>query len=232
MKTCNEKMEILKDIQVEFRLDDICKALRIRTSDERSRIESLVETAKGLIVARAAYKVGYIVAKFDNAVTIDGIQLTSTILRKNLEEAWRVFPYAVTIGDELDGVAKTLDDLLERFWLDFIGNMALRSAQYGLKNLLCSKYALEQVSSMSPGSLPDWPIEEQKPLFAILGSTRSAIGVTLTDSLVMQPTKSLSGIFFPTQVTFYSCQLCSREGCIGRRAKYRKELAEHYGIEQ
>jgi hypothetical protein len=50
--------------------------------------------------------------------------------------------------------------------------------------------------------------------------------VTLTDSFLMVPTKSVSGIVFPTEVSFESCRLCPRSDCPGRRAKYDPNLWE------
>jgi hypothetical protein len=230
MTELNEPEQILEGIPVRLNADSICKGLRIRSIDDRSRIESLVETSKSLIVPRAAYRACYVETKLEDAVVIDGVRLNSSILRKNLEEPWRVFVYVVTIGDELDITAKTFDDLLDRYWLDFIGNAALSSVQDSLRNLLSSRYGIECMSAMNPGSLEDWPLDEQRPLFSLLGPAADAIGVTLMESLVMIPSKSLSGIFFPTEVLFLNCQLCRRENCIGRRAKYKKELAEEYNI--
>jgi len=86
------------------------------------------------------------------------------------------------------------------------------------------------MSFMAPGSLPDWPLEEQKPLFNLLGNVKAAIGVNLTDSLLMLPVKSISGIYFPVEASFYSCQLCPRQKCEGRKARYDKKRAREYGI--
>ena len=83
---------------------------------------------------------------------------------------------------------------------------------------------------MSPGSLEDWPIQEQLPLFALLGEAPAAIGVRLTESLLMLPGKSVSGIFFPSASTFFSCRLCPRERCEGRKARYDETAAREYGI--
>jgi len=83
---------------------------------------------------------------------------------------------------------------------------------------------------MSPGSLKDWAIEEQRSLFSILGDVESSIGVGLNETLVMIPNKSLSGIYFPTEIPFYSCQLCQREDCLARKAPYDETLAREYGI--
>ena len=73
---------------------------------------------------------------------------------------------------------------------------------------------------MSPGSLEDWPITEQTKLFSIFGDTERLIGVRLTDSMLMVPRKSISGILFPSEEGFTSCQLCDRERCPGRKAPY------------
>jgi hypothetical protein len=83
---------------------------------------------------------------------------------------------------------------------------------------------------MAPGSLADWPIEEQAPLFKLLGDVDASIGVKLTDSMLMLPAKSISGVYFPADVSFFSCQLCPRERCESRKAKYDPKLAQEYGI--
>jgi hypothetical protein len=80
--------------------------------------------------------------------------------------------------------------------------------------------------------LADWPIEEQAPLFKLLGDVETSIGVQLTDSLLMLPAKSISGIFFPTEISFISCQLCPRKRCESRKAKFDDKLAGEYGIEE
>jgi hypothetical protein len=81
---------------------------------------------------------------------------------------------------------------------------------------------------MSPGSLADWPITQQEELFSIFGNVEDLIGVKLTESFLMVPLKSVSGIYFPTEIEFVSCQLCPREVCSGRRAPYDPDLAKKY----
>ena len=85
-------------------------------------------------------------------------------------------------------------------------------------------YKLGKTSAMSPGRLANWPIREQRPLFSLLGDPETAIGVHLTESFLMIPNKSVSGIRYPTEESFESCQLCPREGCPNRKAAYEPEL--------
>jgi hypothetical protein len=79
---------------------------------------------------------------------------------------------------------------------------------------------------MHPGSgdASVWPIEQQGPLFSLLGDVTGAIGVELTDSFLMVPNKSVSGVRFATEIDFRSCQLCHREGCPSRSAAFDPEL--------
>jgi hypothetical protein len=154
------------------------------------------------------------------------------VLRKNLDRVERIFPFVITLGPKLGEKQAASSDLLENFYLDTIGNAALNSARKHLKRHLESQFALNKISSMAPGSLADWPIEEQAPLFKLLGDVDASIGVKLTDSLLMLPTKSISGVYFPTEVSFVSCQLCPRERCESRKAKYDEKLVEKYGIKK
>jgi hypothetical protein len=79
---------------------------------------------------------------------------------------------------------------------------------------------------MNPGSGDRnvWPIAQQRPLFSLFGDAEALIGVRLTDSFLMVPNKTVSGLFFPTEVPFESCQLCTRPDCPRRRARYKGPL--------
>ena len=220
-------MEKLEQISLSL---DIGKVKDKLQGGDWVQIQTLLEVAKPLISAKAVYKVCYIEEKLEDTVVIDKIRLRSRILRKNLEKVGRLFPYVITIGTRLEQKADASADLLEKYYLDKIGNIALSEARNHLEEHLCSRFALDGLSFMSPGSLEDWPIEEQRPLFSILKGAEASIGVNLTESLLMIPKKSVSGIYFPTEVTFSSCQLCPRQNCEGRKARYNEDLAKEYGI--
>jgi hypothetical protein len=196
----------------------------------RGAIEALLSEALSLAEAQAAFAVAYIEAKGADEVVIDGRRFRSRVLRKNLDEIGRVFPAVVTIGSRLEQRADQSQDVLEKYYLDTIGNLILAEARSHLIQHLCRRFALEKLSWMSPGSLEDWPLEEQRPLFALLDGAQAAVGVQLTESLLMLPRKSVSGIFFPSETTFFSCRLCPRERCEGRKARYDESLAKEYGL--
>ena len=116
--------------------------------------------------------------------------------------------------------------MLQKYWADAIKEMALRSAVQYLHDHLIEHYRLVRLSRMNPGSLPDWPLPEQRPLFDLLGNGPRLIGIHLTDAFLMMPIKSVSGIWFPSEESFESCRLCPREQCPGRRAAYDQNLMD------
>ena len=220
-------MPVIEPIPVELEMEEVKGTLR---TDDLEHARRVIEDVKPLVSARAAYRISYVDEKMEGAVVIDGIRFRSRVLRKNLEEVGRVFAYVVTIGPELEEKASRSTDLLENYSLNALGNLALRKARIHLQDSVGSMYGLGSLSFMSPGSLADWPIEEQRPLFSILKGEEAGIGVRLTESFLMIPRKSVSGILFPTEDTFYNCQLCPRERCEGRKAPYDETLAREYGI--
>lgn len=222
---------ILDDIPLRLEIPPLLKEMRAKEGSEQAgEIARLVGEAQAVGRPRVLYKTAFVESKGDDEVTIEGVTLRSRVLRVNLEQAHRVFPYVATCGPELDGWAKPIDDMLLNYYADVIKEKALRVALKFLDRHLAKTYRLGHVSRMSPGSLTDWPIEQQRPLFAILGDTEQAVGVRLTNSMLMLPTKSVSGILFPTEVSFESCQLCSREICPGRRSPYDAGLYDRrYG---
>jgi hypothetical protein len=223
-------MEILNHIPVRLPLGEIRRQLHLDKDKRWEEVQTLIEAAKPLIAPKAAYKVSYINQKLEQAVDIDGIRFTSRVLRKNLEEVERVFPYVITIGNKLKEKGSESDDLIKEYYFDVIGNIALSATRKFLEKQLQARFGLDGMSFMSPGSLTDWPIEEQKPLFSLFGEEETPIGVKLSKHLLMLPAKSISGIYFPTEVSFFSCQLCPRDNCPGRKAAYDNNLVKEYGI--
>ena len=224
---------VLDNIPFRIEIDRLAKKLRI---DSKSRhldnLKRLVEEAQIIGKPKALCKTSYIESKGDDYVIVEGVRLTSRVLRVNLEHAHRVFPYVATCGTELQEWATSFGDILERYWAEIIQEEALRVAIRVLNEHLSTHYRPGSTSSMSPGRLAAWPLDEQRNLFALLGDTEGSIGVHLTESLLMVPTKSVSGIRFPTEESFESCQLCPRERCAGRHAPYDKGLYDKkYSLE-
>jgi hypothetical protein len=146
------------------------------------RLNLLVDQAQKIGRPKAHYEVVYIDSRGEDHVMIGGVMLTSRVLKVNLEKAHRVFPFVATCGTELEEWSKTFDDLLERFWADAIKESAVKIAVECLADRLVERFHPGKIARMNPGSLPDWPLTEQKPLFKLLGRGPEAVGVQLTES--------------------------------------------------
>jgi hypothetical protein len=223
-------MERLNHIPLTLDLQEILAKLGMKRDEDRDQVQRLMDLAQPLLSARAVYKVCYIDERLDDGLMVSGTLFRSKVLRKHIDRVERVFPYVVTIGESLEQRANTCDDFLERYILDVIGNTAVSKARSHLKKHLKQTYGLDGISTMSPGQIKDWPIEEQRSLFMLLGDTESSIGVRLEASLYMTPQKSLSGLYFPTEIPFFACQLCPRERCPSRRSPFDENLRQAYGI--
>jgi len=212
---------VLNDVLCKIDVKELQKILCIKDeSSYLAEIEMMAAEAQVLARPKIVYKETTIEVKGDNFVVVDGVKLTSQVLRDNMEEALKAFPFVVTCGSELeDWSSKFKDDYFASFCADTIKEMALRSGIQRFETHL-EECGLGHAVNMNPGSLTDWPIKEQTPIFELLGNVEELIGVQLTESYLMLPIKSVSGIRFPKTGTFESCQLCPREKCPSRKALY------------
>jgi len=216
------KTILLENIPFEIDLNQLMKQVRIRPESADARdLAALAAEAQKIARPKALFGAAYIEERGEEEVLIDGVRMTSRVLRVNLEKAERIFPFTCTCGSELQDWGDRIEDMIWNFWAEAIKELALRSAMEALQNHLQEEYKPGHLSTMSPGSLENWPISQQRPLFELLGWPKE---VHLTDSLLMIPTKSVSGIIFPTDGSFESCQLCPRKDCPGRRAPYDESL--------
>jgi hypothetical protein len=226
-----QKQDLIVLTDVPFDLDEtsILQTVRIETdSPDAKTIRELIEKAQGIARPKALYRQAFIEAKGDDTVTVDGVTFTSRMLRANLVKAERVFPFVATCGHEMDAVALPPGDFLVEYWWDAIKASLLEDAIKALDDHIKERFALEKIASMSPGAadVDVWLIEEQRPLFSLLGDVQGQIGVELTESCLMKPNKTVSGVCFPTEVDFRSCQVCRRTDCPGRTAPFDPHLWE------
>jgi hypothetical protein len=218
---------ILEATPFDIDLEPLKKNLRVKEGTEMAgKLEGMVGEARKIARPKVCYRVAFVESKGDDHLMIEGTRFTSRVLRVNLDKVFRVFPFVGSCGPELEEWSKSMEGILEQFWAEEIKMLAVRSTIRYLHEHLADRYQPGKMSRMNPGSLPDWPLSEQKPLFTLLGSGPAAIGVQLKDSFLMTPIKSVSGIWFPTEERFESCQLCPREKCPGRRAPYEPGLME------
>ncbi len=213
----------LSDIPFSLDAEPLMRQLRIRPESANARgFAALLERVAAAGRPKALYDVCSVEERTDESVVVAGVRFRSRVLRRNLDAVERVFPYVVTCGTEADAVAVPGGDPLQAYWLWTIKEAVLDAARDHFHGHLAGRYRLAHWAAMHPGSgdAGVWPIEQQRELFSIFGDVESMIGVRLTEAMLMVPTMSVSGIVYPTETDFASCQVCHREDCPRRTAPF------------
>lgn len=224
---------VLEDMRFKVDREELYKKLHIRKKNQYTeRIEELIQEAEQIAKPKSLYRVAYIEEKGEDFIIVEGIKFTSKILRVNLGDTHRIFPFLATGGKEIEDWANNIDDVFDTYIVDAIQEMAYKAACENVFKHIDDHYKLKNPSKMNPGSLGDWPLKEQKNLFKLLEDKPRLIGIELNSSFLMRPVKSVSGIRFSGEIHFENCQLCPKD-CKNRQASYDKSLYEsRYGIKE
>ncbi len=217
----NERF-VIDDFQITLTFDEFVRHIRLEEEDDIAMMRPLFVEAMAVAKPKAVYR-GCEVKKIDgDAVFIEKEVFISAVMAKNLREIGRVYAYILTCGEEIDVWSRREKDYFVYLWLDALKELVLREARTQFFEMFTTKHGVGRFSSMNPGSgnIDVWPIEQQPGLFALLGDVKSDTGVVLTDGFLMHPTKSMSGILFPSESGYVSCALCTREHCVNRQAPY------------
>lgn len=223
---------ILSAIPSTLNREEIRSQLAIRAGTRSEAIlENILDNVEMLARPKAIYRASYIEKSDYDTVTVEDTVFHSTAMRRNLEDVGRIFPFIATCGTEVENTPIDRDDAIQRTWLSMIKLVLLRSTIETLREAIRDQYRLETLSTMNPGSAEAgvWPIEEQRPLFDLFGGpelVEQATGVRLLPSLFMSPDMSASGIMFPSDTTYFNCQLCQRQDCPSRKAPFDAALWE------
>lgn len=150
----------------------------------------------------------------ESAVTIEGHTFQGLALSA-LEGYQVVLPYVASCGAQMESLDLSAFDMLAFYWLDIIKNQALATVRKAMIAEIKHTYNLENLSSINPGSgFPQrWPVQDIRTIFSLL-ELDDSFEVTLTESSLMIPNKSLAGFFFAAD--FSNCSQCLRQDCSNR----------------
>ena len=194
--------------------------------DDLEEIKRMREEVLAVARPKALYGMAQIQKRDAEGITVDGVRFSSPLVSQNLEKTARIIPFVVTCGTEAEEWSQAYrDDPLTGFWADTIKLQLLGEARQQLQQEVARYFPSGKFSAMSPGSLPAWPLPQQRPLFDLLGGVTPDIGVELTDSFLLLPSKSGSGFFFSAESHYENCRYCPLLDCPNRRAPFEKELA-------
>ena len=152
---------------------------------------------------------------------------TKKVVFQQLKKAESVAVFACTAGNEIIERSRELmkeGELLKGYVYDVFGSLVVEEAMDHIQDDLRNKMreaGLKITNRYSPGYC-GWDVSEQKKLFKIL--PEKFCGIELTDSCLMHPIKSISGIIgIGKSVKFneYTCNLCDEADCLYRNLRHK-----------
>ena len=198
------------------------------SSSLSTKVESYSKKLDEFIVPRLHYKIEKINNIDKGSVSVNGgTTFRSQKLTRALQDSDEIVCFVATIGsnieDEIDGLMAQRR-LSEAYILDTMGSVAV-------ENIVDQFHQCEEPSffpedrsvtlRFSPGYC-DWSVTDQKTLFSLFDS--EVTGVELLDSCLMQPRKSISGVFglfhssnSHPSTPYNPCRHCKKTDCIARR---------------
>ena len=218
---------IVLSIPVSFSLEEFGALCRIKPD---SSAYDALEDALPLIRQYGAPKAVIRWANVDRVegdeTTIEGVTFRSKVVADKLRDMPRVFLSVITAGKGLEQSGEFEDD---PFLNTFNGALIYHATQYTV-NYMQETFGFDGSSTLDPGSLPDWPIRNNFPLFEMIGNVEE-IGVSLNEKGYIDPWNSGSHIHFSGN-GYKNCSLCKNYDCVGRRARFdRAEYLRIFGTE-
>jgi hypothetical protein len=149
------------------------------------------------------------------------------VIFQQIKKSNSVAIFACTAGKKITDISKEImkdGDLLKGYVYDLFGSIVVESAMDLIQDSLQKEMValgLKITNRFSPGYC-GWEVAEQKKLFSLL--PEHFCGIELTDSCLMQPTKSVSGIIGigeSVKYNRYTCNICDAPNCLYRNLKYQ-----------
>ena len=158
------------------------------------------------------------------SITIDNIKFkTGKIITHYLEGMEKCCVFATTAGIEYDAYKKQLrkkGEILEEYIADAIGSVIAEACVNNIAGELAEKMDGSICTyPYSPGYC-NWKLAEQQLLFSLLPD--APCGIRLTESCLMLPIKSTTGIIGigkNIKRKAYACNICENKTCFKRREK-------------
>lgn len=199
-------------------------------------IDNAVSTLSNHIKVKSGYRVVDIKTSPDDkcGVYANGIFLTlDKIVAAQLRKASAAAIFLCTIGPEMENWSRKLlseGESVYGYIANTVASQAVEDAADLLHDHIGQKMhtqGLNITNRYSPGYC-NWPVTEQHLLFSLLPD--NFCGVRLTESALMMPIKSISGIIGigkKVKYTEYLCDRCNIKDCTYRTIRLERSGNQH-----
>lgn len=198
----------------------------------QSLIEETLDEAAAICSIRAEYRIykNLILDNRSKSISINNIKFDiQKIVFNQLKKTESVAVFLCTAGQEIGGMSRELmmgGDPLKGYILDVIGSIVVDAAADLMQNAL-AKSVIQSgqkiTNRYSPGYC-GWSVGEQHKLFQLI--PENFCGIKLTESALMDPVKSASGIIgIGEHVRYFkhTCSYCDMKDCAYRGLKDEKK---------
>ncbi len=212
---------------MEWNEREILRYLGHRGQEIPENVEELIKECEReleqMASPRAMWK-EYPLSIQDHVLDMGFLQTKSKSLERNLRDCERVILFAATLGSRVDV-------LLHRYnMIQMSKAVVMQAASVAMLETFCDEKNQELKSSyeakgwylrprFSPG-YGDFPLECQREIAPALEMGKR-IGVNLTDTLLMMPSKSVTAVIgasrLPRNCTVQGCEVCAKRDCAYRR---------------
>ncbi|MDR3093186.1 MAG: methionine synthase [Bacteroidales bacterium] len=195
--------------------------------DILTMVREVVDETTGCYDIRGGYMIFDSVAihQDEHTLSLGGSTFhINKIITRQLRHSTQIAVFVCTAGVGIEQWSRKMladNDPLKGFIADIMGGVVVELAIDRIQQQLSEAVnvaGLKITNRYSPGYC-GWHTSEQHPLFALLPTT---LGIRLTESALMQPIKSVSGIIgIGADVRFnpYSCGLCDATQCVYRNKR-------------
>lgn len=188
-------------------------------------INQEIDQAKGYKNIQGGYRIfdKTLVDLYNNVIVVDDIPFHSgKQVVRYLKDSEMLALFVCTAGNEITQRSRNFmaeGNLLEGYVADLTGSLLVETAMNLVHDSLrhnMKKKGLKITNRYSPGYC-NWDVSEQHLLFCLL--PENFCGITLSESALMHPIKSVSGVIgIGTNVRYhhYVCNACPEDNCIYR----------------
>lgn len=187
-------------------------------------LEETETQLRSVLAPKSIYKETTLRRLSEDETEIGGIVFRSRKLQRHLRDSDRILLFAATVGGEVDRLVRQFassGDTAKAAAAQALGAAAIE----GYCDEVCAQIAEREAKDgyylcprFSPG-YGDVPLEAQRDFFKLLDITKR-IGVTLTDTCMMLPTKSVTAFIGLSHTPF--CGKTGCEACPNTECAYRK----------
>ena len=189
------------------------------SAEMNALLHECIQLCQNSLSPRVCYAF-YPITRQEGGLDLGFAQTDSAALRRNLAGCHELILFAATIGLEMDRLIARYAHLspVRSLMLQAIGAERIESLCDAFENELI-RQGHEIGSRFSPG-YGDLPLDLQRDIFAALDCPKH-IGVSLNESLLMSPSKSVSAIIGlngeRNERCVHNCALCTLTNCLYRR---------------